>query len=406
MKKAEAGVFKNCASLKIESLPANLTSIGDEAFYGCTLPTTIRISKQITTVGKNAFANCKGVKNVTVETGVTLGDTPFDGCELECITVNKNDLNKFSLKSLKELTVNGEGYIDQYLYNSQAEHLYLSEGITGIAENALGNADNGAITIPSSLIEIGEYAFDDNNITDVYYLGDIVGWCNIDFGNEHANPLFGPGGTLYINNEAVVNLFIPNTVKTVKDYAFASCDSIKTITFEEEDLSIDLGKMAFYGCGVSEIVFPKGVDEIGYQCFAYSSITKIVANEGLNTIGEHAFRDCRSLTEAEITNVYKIELSGFKGCSSLKTVTFGKISSLGHYAFSDCIGLEEVYFPIALKYIGRGAFYGCYSNKLQFIFEANHLWKWESERGTSGTKYAFKITNLSDIEIEWYKINN
>lgn len=57
--------FSKCTNLSLSSLPTGLTSIGDNAFYECNKITEITIPAGVTTIGSEAFASCTGLTTVT-----------------------------------------------------------------------------------------------------------------------------------------------------------------------------------------------------------------------------------------------------------------------------------------------------------------------------------------------------
>ena len=64
------------------TIPSDVTSIGDYAFYGCTNLTSVTIPSGVTSIGSGAFYNCTGLTSVTVlaTTPPTLsGNSDFTG---------------------------------------------------------------------------------------------------------------------------------------------------------------------------------------------------------------------------------------------------------------------------------------------------------------------------------------
>lgn len=76
------GAFKNCTNLKSIVLPTTLTSLGRNAFDGCSSLTSITLSDtSITEIKTGTFSNCSGLTNVTIPEGVTkIGGTAFSRC--------------------------------------------------------------------------------------------------------------------------------------------------------------------------------------------------------------------------------------------------------------------------------------------------------------------------------------
>ena len=74
---------------KTTVIPASVTSIGDQAFYGCGGLTTVSIPDGVQSIGISAFYSCNGLSMVTIGSGVTsIGDGAFASCDaLESVTI-------------------------------------------------------------------------------------------------------------------------------------------------------------------------------------------------------------------------------------------------------------------------------------------------------------------------------
>ena len=62
-------------------IPDSVTSIGDFAFVGCTVLTSVTIGNSVTTIGTGAFSQCVGLTSVTISDSVTkIGRQAFFSC--------------------------------------------------------------------------------------------------------------------------------------------------------------------------------------------------------------------------------------------------------------------------------------------------------------------------------------
>jgi len=69
------------------TIPNNVSSIGDVAFYQCTSLTSVKIPNSVTSIGWGAFYGCTSLTSVTIGNGVTtIGSGAFEGCsnKLRC----------------------------------------------------------------------------------------------------------------------------------------------------------------------------------------------------------------------------------------------------------------------------------------------------------------------------------
>ncbi len=189
-----------------------------------------------------------------------------------------------------------------------------------------------SITIPESITSIGEQAFLGCNSLSSVNITNIAAWCKINFsnnasnGNYYSNPLI-VAHHLFLNGTEVINLAIPNTVTSIKDYAFYGCTGIISVSIPNSVTSI--GSSAFNGCrGLTSITIPNSVTSIGESTFSgCASLASVSIPNSVTAIGNSAFYGCSNLTSVTIPNsVNYIGNSAFLNCSSLTDLHFNAIS--------------------------------------------------------------------------------
>lgn len=86
--------FKNCKKLKTVKLGSNVKSIGKNAFYGCKKLTGVTLNAKLTTIGNGAFTKCIALKKITIPAKVTkIGSKAFYGdSKLKTITIKSSKI--------------------------------------------------------------------------------------------------------------------------------------------------------------------------------------------------------------------------------------------------------------------------------------------------------------------------
>lgn len=139
--------------------------------------------------------------------------------------------------------------------------------------------------------------------------------------------------------------------------------SISTVVVENGVTTI--GNYAFSNCsGITSVAIPESVSSIGNDAFyKCKSLILVTIPEGVTAIGERVFFGCSSLTDITIpASVTAIGDEAFYKCSKLSSVTILEgATSIGRYAFSDCTSLTSITIPASVRTIYGAAFEDCYN---------------------------------------------
>ena len=124
-----------------------------------------------------------------------------------------------------------------------------------------------------------------------------------------------------------------------------------------------VGDWAFCDCcSLTEATLPEGLESIGeYAFLRCASMTAITLPEDLESIGDYSFCRCLSLTSVNLPESLKSLGEGaFFNCEDLREVMLPEtLESLEDLAFYNCGSLTAITLPEGLKSIGYGAFEGC-----------------------------------------------
>ena len=139
--------FSGCSSLAEIAIPEGVTSIGESAFSDCSSLASITLPASVKSIEDSAFSGCSNLAEITIPEGVkSIEGSAFNGCRnLASITLPK-DLTSiggcafFGCTNLAEITI--------------------PASVTSIGMLAFQNCSSiSSITIPKSVTRIGKGAF-------------------------------------------------------------------------------------------------------------------------------------------------------------------------------------------------------------------------------------------------------
>ena len=74
-------------------------------------------------------------------------------------------------------------------------------------------------------------------------------------------------GNNWFIHRNVEKVFIPSTVRELGEYAFAYCRQLREVVFEPGSQLETIGERCFENCGLEEVMIPKSVRDIGNSAF-------------------------------------------------------------------------------------------------------------------------------------------
>ena len=265
------------------------------------------------------------------------------------------------------------------------KNVIINNGVTSIGKYAFEGCSNlTSITIPNSVTSIGMSAF--------YYCTSLTKITIPDSVTSIESFAFGRCTSL-------TSITIPNSVTSIRYGAFHCCTSLTSINVDSNNEKYMSDNGVLYTKDKKTLIqYPskkegteylilQGVESIGNYAFKYcSNLTSITIPNSVTSIGDSAFNDCRSLTSITIPNsVTSIGGYAFEFCSSLTSITIpNSVTSIGDSAFKNCTSLTSITIPNSVTSIGGYAFEFC-SSLTSINVDSNNE-KYMSDNGVLYTK--------------------
>ncbi len=301
--------------------------------------------------------------------------------------------------------------------NKSVKSMVLPDTVTSIKSSAFAGSVLSSMVLPPNVTELGDLILDGNTGVEEISIPRTVsihGWNGkgVFEGSGIRKAVFERGmteipveimkGSLYLNEVS-----IPDSVTSIGARAFEDCESLKQIKLPDSVTSIE--NLAFAGSGLSSMVLPPNVTELGdlildgntgveeisiprtvsihgwngKGVFEGSGIRKVVFERGMTeipveimkgslylnevsipdsvtSIGARAFEDCESLKQIQLLDsIISIDENAFRNCGLTSIKIPNSTADIGIYIFSNCRSLEEVILPERLQNIPRSMCEGC-----------------------------------------------
>lgn len=312
--------FMDFTNLQEITFSSTITKIDEAAFYRCYSLETVELPDSLTTICKAAFADCIAMETVKLSKKIrTIEDFAFQRCAMETITIPGSlkvlsPVAFFKCPGLQTYQVAS----DNAAYCTQDGVLFSTDKKTLLAYPSGRKSD--VYTTPATTVTIGENAF---------------------------------------NNTKITKIFISDSVKSIRDGAFAYS---KLESLNIPNSVTDMGQFICESCeSLCSVIVGKGLKKLPYRSFyKCSSLSTVKLSTSLRELEPLSFAYCASLKRITIPSNVTIIYNGcFGECSSLTEVSFSKkVKEIAYQAFFNCKNLKTVTFPKSLKKIHALSFYG------------------------------------------------
>ena len=309
-----SGAFNQCYSLQIERLtiPDVTTSIGMEAFMGCSGIRHLSLGNGITSIPQRAFANQTGK-------GAEIASEDY---KLESITFGNN------LKAIVD---------EAFISCTNLKEIVTPASLERIGTNAFLNCKNLALADLSNSTKL--------TVIEKKVFSGCSSFFHIDYPQKTDNSSKNKLNREFGNKNILI---LPSSIETIEDYAFSNCVNLEDVSLSSSVKEI--GSNAFQGCNnlTSFAMESSSMNEIKDYAFdGCSGLTSVKISSNITRIGKCAFRNCTGLTSLNIPNSVKtIDKEAFKDCKGLTSINIpARIATLGESAFYGCEGLTAVHIP-------------------------------------------------------------
>ncbi len=399
--------FENCRSLLSVTMPSSVTSIGAHAFGGCISLQSADIPSSVVSVGDLAFEGIAFYSGSVLLDYSELPGYVYEGSDgklyRNSVAIGQKFVSgglKYTVTSLDPLKVSVTGYetkpvnlvIPGEVSYEESTFKVVSIGSSVFSGcKTLVSADLGSISV------IGPKAF--------YNCGNLK---SVDFGNalvtintyafhkcyalkdldmiDSAKTLKNIGSYAFNKCSKLGSFMVPTDVKKVYSGALTmpvtdidgnplpiETDALRGHIYknvggklvqqpaEEKGTEFSEGGLVYritgyLPCYLSVIGYEAGIKSINLVPVNYHDLDYKVVS-----VGDAAFKNCKTLTSAVLPDVTKIGKDAFNSCQKLVSAEMGKVKTIGQSAFRWCSKLTSLDLGESLLDIKAAAFYNCKS---------------------------------------------
>ena len=324
--------FKDCGSLYEVSLPESVQTIGDDAFSGCVTLAYIDLT-HVATFGDSSFSNT-AVASLDLASATQIGEKAFLGSAhigtLSMPKVQAVGAEAFASSENKPLVVEGEG--DE---NGAAG---------GDGDGAGGDVSTDDAAAGASSAEAASAgAANAGAVSAEIFSADAAS------GEVVIASVTGGADASAIADEPC-EIYLPSTLRSIGDQAFAVAGSVQLSVAVDEDNSTyqSVDGLVYSKDGTALVLVPTGYAQIG---------PKLVVAEGTTRISPHAAKNVCGVTSVTLPETLtEIGTGAFQNALDVSSVNFPEgLTQIPDYAFSGN-AFTSLDIPGTVRSIGKSAF--------------------------------------------------
>lgn len=393
--------FYKCKSLKEILLPSQLVNISYMAFSFCSIQNIIFSQSlklietssfeesglkevklgntNIQTILPSTFRRCINLSKIEFSNNLAkISSSAFSQTALESITLGKSisSLESFSfcacskLKTV-DLSQTKLSHIASFIfqYDFALEKVILPNSVKLLQDDAFSYTGLKSFSFSSHIISIGNYV-----------LRSCPNLVSVDFSKSQSNDV--PKGLVFdcykfntvefnemiteildfaFANTAISEINFPNSLKSIKNYAFFNCSNIQKLSLASTDL-VEIGNFTFADClNLNSVKFSNSITKLGKFAFSNTGFTNVEVSGDLSSIGQGAYSKCLKLKSVDLTNIAVDALPPmmFENCTNLNEILWPSYQIIiGERSFFG-IGINTLSLPTTISFINNGAFQNC-----------------------------------------------
>lgn len=330
-----SGTVNIPASVDYDGKSYSVTAVGRGAFYNSMDLTSVNIGANVAEIGASAFASCMNLQSINVDSGNAV--------------YSSNDGVLFSKDGV---------ILEKFPAAFPSDSYTVPDGVQGIQVQAFDYTRNlTSVTFPSSLHEIGAYAFMASGVVDI----------------DLPDSVTTLGEYAFYQCVALRKATLGQGITAISDFCFNSCNELSNVTLKGDVESV--GEYAFFSCfKLEQFDLPAGLKSIGNGAFkSCESLRKVVIGKNVASLGLVPWSFCKALRsiEVDVDNGYFKSEGGVLFSKDRRTLIEYPAGRPGEYevpegttsiapnAFYYCTKLSEVSIPATVTKIGDSAFHAC-----------------------------------------------
>ncbi len=245
-----------------------------------------------------------------------------------------------------------------FIYCSSLKNITLPDSVKSFEKDCFYYCfELDKLNLPAGFNDFGD-GFNFASTKELYFEGSADQWVGIKNFPYTANAF----KTMYFKGEIVKDVILSDGVKSISNYAFLSCSTLKTISIPSSVSSIGID--AFGGCENLKYNSLDGCKYLGnssnlylWLCGAEDSVETIQISNTCRYILRSVFEGNKTIKEVNVpSSVYKISSYAFRNCSNLSKITLNEGLVVIEDGAFELLTIKEISVPDSVTTIGYAAF--------------------------------------------------